>query len=112
MSTFSERVERARRAELEQPTRAYLDRHMFPAMSSSMSDAMKTCLDKAGASSAKFVLVADITPEGSTARVEYMPLTNTAECFAAAFRTLRIAPPPQVLGASKLPVFFEMTLTP
>lgn len=111
VSPFTERIERARRAEVEQSTRDYLDRHIFPAMSSSMSRAMKTCLDKPDASTAKFVLVADITPQGTTAHVDYMPPTNTAECFAAAFRRLRIAPPPQVLGSSTLPVFFEMTLT-
>ena len=110
-SPFSKRLESARRAEVEQSTKDYLDRHMFPAMSSSMSGAMKTCLDKPNASTEKFVLVAEITPQGTTANVDYMPPTNTAECFATAFRTLRIAPPPEVIGSSTLPVFFEMTLT-
>ena len=111
MLPFAERLERARRAELEKSTRDYLDQHVFPAMSSSMSQAMRSCLDRPNASTAKFILVADITPQGATASVDYKPPTNTAECFAIAFRKLRIAPPPRVLGSPTLPVVFEMTLT-
>lgn len=108
--SFSDRVKRAKFVEQQSAPRAYMKQYLFPAMSSSMSSEMKKCLAQPGASREKFVLVADIGSTGDMSSVDYRPKTNTAACFAAAFRTLRLPAPPKCESGS-LPIYIEMTLT-
>jgi hypothetical protein len=107
--SFEGRVASARTIEEEPVARAYLERHLFPAMRTGLPGARQQCFSAPAASTADFTIVADIVADGSLANVAVQPATNTARCFAASFAKLRLPPPPSPYS-SRLPIFIEMEL--
>ena len=108
---FAARERLARKIEEQPETQKYLYEGMFPVIGSSTADAMKICLTSATASTDKFTLVADVLPDGRFGAVAVQPTTNTARCFAAAFRRFR-APPPPTCDCGPLPIAIDMAIKP
>lgn len=108
--TFDQRVQVAREVETQPVPRQYIESILIPAMSSRMSEPTRSCLNRSGASKEKFILVANIGRDGLPTDVDVKPPTNTAVCFSASFRELRLAPPPDSQRGC-LPIFIELTLT-
>jgi hypothetical protein len=110
--TFSERVELAKKIEKQSATTAYFQNAMYPAIGPALASAMRECMSRAGASTVKFSLVADISQDGKFTHIAYKPNTNTAACIAAAMESFRAPPPPMCECGSSLPIVIDMSVTP
>lgn len=89
---FFERVALAKKIEEQSATAEYPRNGMFPAIGHALQSTMLKCTSLPGASTKKFSVVADISPEGKFTRIAYEPKSNTAKCLATAmepFRALR-----------------------
>lgn len=111
LPSFSERVTLAKRAEQQNEIGNYLYKEMFPAISSNMSELMKSCLAKPNASVDKFTVVADVNEPGQFNQIDYQPRTNTASCFAEGLGSLHL-PNTKLCQCGSLPVVLDMTITP
>lgn len=109
-SLFKDRIQRARALEHQPQPMAYMKKYLFPAMSSSLTRKLEDCLELPNANKDSFTLVADITQEGKMVDVDYSPPTNTAKCFATAFRLLEL-PRRATSDNAKLPILLEMKIT-
>ncbi len=108
---FAERVALAKKLEEQNATAEYFQNGMYPAIGPSLASAMRDCTSRAGASTEKFTVVADVSQDGQFTHIAYEPNTNTAACFAAAMELLR-APPPPTCDSSALPIVIEMSVKP
>jgi len=110
-SSFSERVALAEKIEEQKATAEYFKNGMYPAIGPSLSSAMRECTSLAGASTAKFTVVADVSQDGRFTHIDYEPNTNTAACLAAAMVSFR-APPPPTCDCGELPIVINMSVKP
>lgn len=109
---FAERVALAKKIEEQRATTEYFQNSMYPAIGPSLASAMKKCMSRSAASTAKFSVVADITQDGKFTRIAYEPNTNTAACLAAAMASFRAPPPPTCDCGAALPIVIDMSITP
>ncbi len=110
-TSFAERVALAKRVEEQKATAEYFKNGMYPAIGPSLASAMQECTSRAGASTEKFTVVADVSQDGQFTHIAYEPNTNTAACFAAAMELLR-APPPPTCDSGALPIVIDMSVKP
>jgi len=108
---FAERVATAKDIELQEPTQQYLQNAFYPVAGPVMSKAMRDCTNSQDANTKGFVIVADITQEGSLTRIDFEPKTNTAECFTRALVEVHVPMPP-TCSSGALPIVIEMEITP
>lgn len=110
--TFAERVKRATEIETQKAASEYLDGSFFPALGSNMSGIMKMCLNREGASTEKFTMVANVSPDGGLIDIDFEPkANNTAVCFAREIGALK-APPPPLCDGGVLPIAINMEVKP
>lgn len=109
--SFAERVALAKRAEQQKEIGSYLQKEMFPAIGSNMSELMKSCLAKANASVDKFTIVADVKEPGRFDGIDFQPRTNTASCFANGLASLKL-PNTKLCQCGSIPFVLDMTITP
>lgn len=109
--TFEERRHLARILEDSEPARSYIYNKMFPAIGSTMADAMRDCLNSSEASSEAFSVVADVSQDGRFTHVAYEPRSNTATCFATAMSSFQVPSPPSG-GETPFPIVFVMKIKP
>lgn len=110
--TFAERVALAKKVEEQSATAEYFQNGMYPAIGSELASAMRECMSHAGASTAKFSVVADISQDGKFTQIAHEPNTNTAACLAAAMTSFRAPPPPTCDCGAALPIVIEMSVAP
>lgn len=110
--SFAERVALAKKVEEQSVTADYFKNSMYPAIGPALADAMRECMSRAGASSAKFTVVADILQDGSFAHIAHEPNTNTAACLAAAMAAFHAPPPPMCDCGAALPIVIDMSIEP
>lgn len=107
--TFSERVERAKAMEELPGPHQYIEKNIFPLLQDpAMVKKMNKCVKAPGASKESFTMVFDITREGKVAGVDYDRRTNTAQCLAAVWGALKLAPPP---GNDSLPIYINWSFS-
>jgi hypothetical protein len=108
--SFASRVARAREIEARKDSADYFNNVMYPAIGTPLATAMRKCLSHAGASTAKFTVVADVTPAGKFVNLAHQPDTDTAACLATALASLRTPPPAGARG--DLPIVIDMEIAP
>jgi hypothetical protein len=110
--TFAERVALAKKVEEQSATIEYFQNGMYPAIGSALAAAMRKCMSRAGASTVKFSVVADISQDGKFTHIAHEPNTNTAACLAAAMASFSAPPPPTCDCGAALPIVIDMSVTP
>lgn len=110
--TFSERVALAKQVEEQSATTEYFRNGMYPAIGAALASAMRECMSRAGASTEKFSVVADISLDGKFTHIAHEPNTNTATCLAAAMASFRAPPPPMCDCGAAFPIVIDMSVTP
>lgn len=108
--SFAERVALAKKVEAQDSTTEYFQNSMYPAIGPALASAMRDCMSRAGASTSKFAVVADISQDGRFLHVAHDPNTNTATCLATAMKSFRAPPPPMYDGDAHLPIVIEMLI--
>ncbi|MDR2219660.1 MAG: hypothetical protein LBE24_03670 [Methylobacillus sp.] len=112
-ATFAERVAISKQIESQKDAKDYLYGSFFPAIGSSMNEAMKMCLNRSGASTEKFTLVANISLSGKLIDIDFEPKeNNTAACFAKEAGSWSAPPPPWLDGYDALPISMSMNIVP
>jgi len=110
-TSFDERVALAIKIEEQKATSEYFKNGMYPAIGPSLASAMRECTSRAGASTAKFTVVADVSQDGLFTHIAYEPNTNTAACLAAAMASFS-APAPPTCDCGELPIVINMSVKP
>lgn len=111
LPAFAERVSRAKEIEKQEATQQYLKERMSQVAGPVITEAIRICTNHPCASTDPFVVVADITQEGTLSHVDFEPKTDSSECFANALARVRLPVPPTGAGSS-LPIVIEIKITP
>jgi len=111
LPTFAERVSRAKEIEQEESTQKYFKERMSPVAGPVIAEAIRMCTNHPCANTDPFVMVADITQEGTLTQVDFEPKTDSSECFANAVVRFRFPEPPTGANGT-LPVVIEMKIAP
>lgn len=110
--TFDDRVRMAKEAELADAYKAY-QQVMLSAIAAHLASALKECFAKVDrAQTDSFILVSDVTREGTARSVEVSPATNIASCFGESFQSARFPLPPEFPGRDGFPIVIELRLKP
>lgn len=109
--SFAERVALAKNTEKQKATTQYFQNEMYPAIGPSLATAMQECMSRAGASTEKFTVVANVSQDGRFMDIAHEPSTNTATCLATAMASFR-APPPPTCDYGVLPIVINMSVKP
>ncbi|HRE16471.1 MAG TPA: hypothetical protein PLW86_05300 [Rhodocyclaceae bacterium] len=109
---FTERVSLAKKLEEQSTTTEYFKNGMYPAIGSALASAMRECMSRAGASTVKFTVVADVSQDGKFVNIAHEPNTNTAACLAVAMESFRTPPPPMCDCGANLPIVIDMSVAP
>ncbi len=107
---FKERVRRAQAVEREAESRAYLEKHLVPALGA-VEKQVQGCLHVPGSSKEDFTLVANLAKNGALADIDYQPRTNTAQCIAGVMGKVKVTTPPATQDAAGLPIYIHWNLS-
>lgn len=111
LPTFAERVSRAKEIEQQEAPQKYLKESMSPVAGPAITEAIRVCTNHPCANTDPFVVVADITPEGTLSQIDFEPKTDSSECFANALARVRLPVPPTAANGT-LPIVIDIKITP
>jgi hypothetical protein len=109
---FDARVERAKRVEATPNGKAYVQT-MWKQVGAYSSVALRECFRKGTPpDTPAFVLVANVLPDRSFARVDLQPRTPMAVCYVERLADAPFPKPPEIFGDAGIPIVIEMTIEP
>jgi len=109
---FDARVERAKRVEASADGKAYVQ-VMWKHIGAYSSVALRECFRKGTPpDTPAFVLVANVLPDGSFARVDLQPRTPMAICYVERLADAPFPKSPEIFGDTGIPIVIEMTIEP
>lgn len=109
---FDARVERAKRVEATPNGKAYVQT-MWKHVGAYSSVALRECFHKGTPpDTPAFVLVANVLPDRSFARVDLQPRTPMAVCYVERLADAPFPKPPEIFGDAGIPIVIEMTIEP
>lgn len=107
---FHQRMLQGRLAEAGRSGPGY-QKQLWSTIGTPMTDTLKGCIaSNAPADKSPFTLVADVQPDGRTARIEVQPQTALATCLAGQFATWKLPPPPA--APRPYPIEIDISITP